>query len=153
MARIGIITCANCTQEANCAAVVCLGELRKRRGFFEGYPKDEPLELIGLISCAGCPTLAAPEKILRRIKAVADFRLDALHISFCMTAVCPFLHKYVEVINEHFPDLELVFGTHKPLPPAEFRRGIKELLCQTLNPPQTMADMIRGTLKTPEDNE
>src|SRR4030042_2092192 len=132
MARVGIITCLNCTQDANCASVVCLADLRKRRGFFERYPKDEPLDLMGLISCAGCPTLAAPEKILRRVKAVADFKIKALHLSFCMTAVCPFVNKYVELIKANFPDLEIVLGTHKPGPPAEFRRGVKELLCQTL---------------------
>jgi predicted metal-binding protein len=151
MARIGIINCGNCTQDANCAAVVCLADLRKRRGFFEGYPKDEPLDLVGLISCAGCPTVAAADKILRRVKAIADFRIDALHLSYCMTAVCPFAHKYVEVIKENFSGLEIVLGTHKPAPPAEFRRGVKELLCQTLNPPQSMADMIRGTIKVPQE--
>ena len=66
MARIAILTCSNCTQDSNCASVVCLGDMRKRRGFFEPYPKDEPLDLIGIINCAGCPTLAAPEKILKR---------------------------------------------------------------------------------------
>jgi predicted metal-binding protein len=142
----------NCTQDANCAAVVCLGDLRKRRGFFEGYPKDEPLDLVGLISCAGCPTAAAPEKILRRVKALADFRIDALHLSYCMTAVCPFVHKYEQVIQEKFPQVEIVLGTHQPnRPKEEFRRGVKELLCQTLNPAQTMADMIRGTIKTPPE--
>ncbi len=151
MARIGIINCGNCTQDANCAAVVCLGDMRKRRGFFERYPKDEPLELVGIISCAGCPTAAAAAKILRRVKAVADFRIDALHLSYCMTAVCPFVHKYEEVIKENFPGLEIVLGTHKPAPLPEFRRGVKELLCQTLNPPQTMADLIRGTIKTPQE--
>ena len=151
MARIGIITCANCTQDTNCASVVCLGDMRKRRGFFERYPKDEPLDLVGLISCAGCPTLAAPEKILRRVKAVADFKIDALHLSYCMTALCPFVHKYEAVIKENFPGLELVLGTHKPAPPAEFRQGMKELLCQTLAGTQTMADMIRGTMKTPQE--
>jgi predicted metal-binding protein len=152
MARIGIITCANCTQDANCASVVCLADLRKRRGFFERYPKDEPLDLVGLISCAGCPTVAAPEKILRRVKAMAAFRVDALHLSYCMTAVCPFVHKYVEVIKENFPKLEIVQGTHQPAGTlADFRRGVKELLCQTLASTQTMADMIRGTMKTPQE--
>jgi predicted metal-binding protein len=151
MARIGIITCLNCTQDANCAAVVCLADMRKRRAFFEDYPKDEPLDLVGIISCGGCPTLAAPEKILRRVKAVADFKIDVLHLSFCMTAVCPFVSRYVEVIQEAFPGLKIVLGTHKPGPPAEFRRGVKELLCQSLAGTQTMADMIRGTLKTPTE--
>jgi hypothetical protein len=36
MARIGIPTCSNCTQESHCASVVCLGDMRKREGFFEG---------------------------------------------------------------------------------------------------------------------
>ena len=91
MARIAILTCYNCTQDSNCASVVCLGDMRKRRGFFEQYPKDEPLDLIGIINCAGCPTLAAPEKILKRVRAVAEFRLDALHLSFCMVTLCPFI--------------------------------------------------------------
>jgi predicted metal-binding protein len=151
MARIGIINCANCTQEANCAAVVCLRDLRKRRGFFDRYPQEEPLDLIGIISCAGCPTLAAPEKILRRVGALAKFRIEALHFSFCMTAVCPFLKKYMQVIARQYPELELVLGTHKPADRDHFTRGVKELLCQTLASTQTMTDMIRGTIKIPGD--
>jgi len=104
MARIGIITCSNCTQESNCASVVCLADLRKRRGFFEQYPKDEPLDLIGIINCAGCPTIAAPEKILKRVRAVASYRLDALHLSFCLVALCPFVKIYSGLIKEAFPD-------------------------------------------------
>jgi len=40
MARIGIMTCSNCT------SVVCLSDMRKRRGFFSRYPKDQPLDLL-----------------------------------------------------------------------------------------------------------
>ena len=47
--------------------------------------------------------------------------------------------------------LEIVLGTHKPSPVPEFRRGVKELLCQTLAGTQTMADIIRGTIKTPQE--
>jgi len=151
MARIGIITCSNCTQESHCASVVCLGDLRKRRGFFEQYPQDEPLDLIGIISCAGCPTAVAPEKILKRVKAVAEFKVDALHLSFCMTAVCPFINMYVDVIKNAFPQIHLVMGTHKPVDQAMFRRGIKELLCPTITSPQTMNDLIRGTIKIPQE--
>ncbi len=150
MARIGIITCSNCTQESHCASVVCLGDLRKRRGFFEQYPRDEPLDLIGIISCAGCPTTAAPEKILKRVRAVAEFKIDALHLSFCMTAVCPFIKLYVESIKKAFPQINIVMGTHKPIDKERFRQGLKELLCQTITSPQTMNDMIKGSLKIPE---
>ena len=150
MARIGILTCSNSTQEANCALVVCLGDLRKRRGFFEGYSKNEPLDLIGMINCAGCPTVAAPEKILRRVRALAEFKPDALHFSFCMTAVCPFIKQYKKIIREQYPKLGIVMGTHKPINKKEFKRGVKELRCQTIKQPQDMNAMIKGTLELPD---
>jgi predicted metal-binding protein len=152
MARIGILTCSNCTQETNCAAVVCLGDLRKRRGFFERYKDEEHLDLIGIINCACCPTLAAPEKILKRVRALAEYRLDALHFSFCVTALCPFLKNYERVIREAYPELTLVFGTHVPKDREEFRAGVRELLCQTIVKPQEMNDLIKGTLRQPEDD-
>ncbi len=151
MARIGILTCSNCTQETNCASVVCLGDMRKRQGFFAQYPQDEPLDLVGIINCAGCPTLAAPEKILKRVRAVAEFRIDALHLSFCMVALCPFVNSYINLIKREFPGIIIVKGTHQPADRDRFHRGVKELLCQTLARPQTMNDLIRGTINIPKN--
>lgn len=147
MARIGILTCSNCTQDTNCASVVCLGDMRKRRGFFERYQNDEKLDLIGIINCSGCPTLAAPEKILKRVKALAGYKLDALHLSYCMTALCPFLNKYQAVIAQAYPDLEIVSGTHIPKDKMQFRSDVKELLCPTVSVVQDMNDIIKGTLQ------
>ena len=147
MARIGILTCSNCTQDTNCASVVCLGDMRKRRGFFERYQNDEKLDLIGIINCSGCPTLAAPEKILKRVKALADYKLDALHLSYCMTALCPFPNKYQAVIAQAYPDLEIVSGTHIPKDKMQFRSDVKELLCPTVSVVQDMNDIIKGTLQ------
>ena len=147
MARIGILTCSNCTQDTNCASVVCLGDMRKRRGFFERYQNDEKLDLIGIINCSGCPTLAAPEKILKRVKALADYKLDALHLSYCMTALCPFLNKYQAFIAQAYPDLEVVSGTHIPKDKMQFRSDVKELLCPTVSVVQDMNDIIKGTLQ------
>ena len=146
MARIGILTCSNCTQDTNCASVVCLGDMRKRRGYFARYAEANELLLIGIINCAGCPTLAAPEKILKRVKALASYKLDALHFSYCMTALCPFLKKYQKVIREAYPQLEIIAGTHIPKDNKQFRQGVKELLCPTLHETQDMNDMIKGTL-------
>jgi len=151
MARIGILTCSNCTQGANCASVVCLGDMRKRRGFFERYRHDEKLDLIGIINCSGCPTLAAPDKILSRVKALADYRLDALHLSYCMTALCPFLKKYQAVISRAYPDLEIISGTHVPKDKQQFRNSVKELLCPSIHEIQDMNNIIKGTLKTKQE--
>ena len=151
MARIGILTCSNCTQDTNCAAVVCLGDMRKRRGFFERYKEEEKLDLIGIINCAGCPTLAAPEKIMKRVKALAEYRLDALHFSYSMTALCPFLKKYQAVITQTYPDLAIVLGTHITKDREQFRKDVKELLCPTVSEIQDMNDIIRGRLKKKDD--
>lgn len=41
MARIGILTCSNATQDLGCSSVSCLADFRKRKGTFDEYPEDE----------------------------------------------------------------------------------------------------------------
>jgi len=147
VARIGILTCSNCTQDTNCASVACLGDMRKRRGLFERYSDENQLDLIGIINCSGCPTLAAPEKILKRVKALAGYRLDALHFSYCMTVLCPFIKKYDKIIRENFSELEIIHGTHTPKDKKVFQEEVKELLCPTVSIAQDMNDVIKRTLK------
>ncbi|MDI6913142.1 MAG: CGGC domain-containing protein [Desulfitobacteriaceae bacterium] len=59
MARIGILTCSNATRDLGCLSVSCLHDLRKRKGAFARYPSEEKLDLVGIINCSGCPSLAA----------------------------------------------------------------------------------------------
>ena len=101
-----------------------------------------------MINCAGCPTLAAPGKILNRVRAVGEYRIDALHFSYCMTALCPFLSKYEKVIHEEYPNLTIVHGTHKPLDKAEFHGMVRELLCPSASRPKTMSDRIKESMKS-----
>ena len=49
MARIGILTCSNATQDLGCSSASCLADLRKRHGSFADYPADEPIHLVGII--------------------------------------------------------------------------------------------------------
>ena len=149
MSRIGILTCSNCTQDVNCASVVCLGDLRKRRGLFEQYAEDDILHLIGIINCAGCPTLAAPEKILKRTRSLTEYRIDALHFSYCMTALCPFLKLYDNIIKRQNPGLKIVHGTHRPTSKEKFQRQVKEMVCPEVIVPQDMNDLIKNRLQLP----
>lgn len=140
MARIGIITCSNCNQDLDCASLGCLDDMHRRRGFFEQYSPEEPLELAGIINCAGCPTVNAQAKILRRVRSIAEFGVDAIHFSYCITALCTFTKKYTRVIQEAYPEVGLVMGTHPPGDPKKFRGEIKEMLCAYRF---TMADLIK----------
>src|SRR5574342_816354 len=113
MARIGILTCTNATQDLGCSSASCLADFRKRKGAFAEYPAEQKLDLVGIINCPGCPTIIGPDKLLKRIRALTDFRIDALHFSFCVKALCPFKEQYSKALQEAFPKITVVMGTHE----------------------------------------
>lgn len=140
MARIGILTCSNATQDLGCSSASCLADLRKRRGTFADYPKDEPLDLVGIINCPGCPTLTGADKLLQRIRALTEFRVDAIHFTYCMKALCPFKEKYKTAFEKAFPNIKIVIGTHQEhVTPEEYRERVRKLFCQ---PRKMMVDLI-----------
>ena len=142
MARIGILTCSNATQDLGCSSVSCLADFRKRKGTFSRYPEDEKLTLVGIINCPGCPTLTGPEKLLQRIRALTEFKVDSIHFTYCMKSLCPFVEKYRKALKKSYPDISVVIGSHEEhISPEEFRQKVKKLFCQQ---PKTMVDVILG---------
>ena len=140
MAKIGILTCSNATQDLGCSSVSCLADVRKRKGTFAEYPADEKLTLTGIINCPGCPTLTGPDKLIERIRALTDFGVDSIHFSYCVKALCPFEEKYKDSIEKSFPNIRIIIGTHEEhISPDEFRRRVKKLFRQ---PRRTMVDII-----------
>jgi predicted metal-binding protein len=140
MAKIGILTCSNATQDLGCSSVSCLSDFRKGKGTFADYPQDEKLTLVGLINCPGCPTLTGPDKLFQRIRALTEFGVDVIHLSYCMKALCPFTERYKTALEQTFPKIRVVIGTHEEhVTPEEFRRRVKKLFCQ---PRKTMVDII-----------
>src|SRR5512140_433413 len=131
MARIGILTCSNATQDLGCSSTSCLADFRKRKGTFAEYPIDKPLDLIGIINCPGCPTLIGPDKLIQRIRGLTEFRVEAIHFSYCIKALCPFREQYRNALEKAFPDIKIVVGTHEEhITPEEFRGRVKKLICQ-----------------------
>ena len=140
MAKIGILTCSNATQDLGCSSVSCLADFRQRKGTFAAYPESEKLTLAGIINCAGCPTLTGPDKLIGRIRALTEFGVDTIHFAYCVKALCPFKEKYKEALEEAFPMIKIVIGTHEEhVTPEEFRRRVKKLFRQ---PRKTMVDII-----------
>ena len=140
MAKIGILTCSNATQDLGCSSVSCLADFRKRKGTFAEYSDNEKLTLAGIINCPGCPTLTGPDKLLQRIRALTEFGVDTIHFSYCMKALCPFKEKYREAVEQAFPKIRIVIGTHEEhVTPEEFRRRVQKLFRQQR---KTMVDVI-----------
>ncbi len=139
MPRIGILTCTNATQDLGCSSVVCLADLRKRRGTFAAYPADQKLDLVGIINCPGCPTLTGTDKLLQRIRALTEVRIDAIHLANCVKALCPFKQQYEKALKAAHPAIAVVIGTHEEhITDDEFRQRVKKLFCQ---PRKTMVDV------------
>jgi predicted metal-binding protein len=140
MARIGILTCSNATQDLGCSSVSCLADFRKRKGAFSKYPQEEKLTLTGIINCPGCPTLTGADKLLQRIRALTEFKVDTIHFTYCMKALCPFVKMYAKALEENFPDVNIVIGTHtEHITPEEYRKRVKKLFC---HPQKSMVDVI-----------
>lgn len=126
--RIGIMTCSNITQDLNCASSICLKDLRAGSGRFAPY---DDAELVGIISCAGCPGNLGANKLANRIRALTELNPDAIHFSSCMINLCPFKEKYRQMLNEKYPDIEVVFGTHDPpegVTPEIFVETVRKLI-------------------------
>ncbi len=112
MTKIGLLTCNNMNQDLGCCSAGCLHDARKGKGKFAPYGNSGGVEMIGIITCAGCPTTIGHEKILSRASALADCGAEAIHISTCMDALCPFVKKYERLLSEHMPNVKIVRGSH-----------------------------------------
>ncbi len=113
--KIGIINCSNFDQDLNCCASCCLKAAKECSGTFEQYRDSGGVEIVGLLSCSGCPTMMAHEKIFRRVRSLVRAGAEAIHLSSCMNNICPFKNRYQSIINERFPDVKVEIGTHPEL--------------------------------------
>jgi hypothetical protein len=66
--------------------------------------------------------------------------VDTIHFSNCVKALCPFQEQYRKALNEAFPKITIVIGTHQEhLTPEELRQRVKRLFCQ---PKKSMMNVI-----------
>jgi predicted metal-binding protein len=133
----------------DCIMIGCFGNLRSRKGQFARYSEEDPPELVGIISCGGCPTAVGSGKVWQKVKALIEYGVKSLHLTSCLIQICPFKNEFVEAIRREYPDLEIVEGTH-PFHDAEaFKRGIRELATQKAVTPQKMNDIVFRRIKFP----
>ena len=72
--------------------------------------------------------------------SLTEFGVDTIHFTYCMKALCPFKEKYKSAIEERFPHIKIVIGTHEEhVTPEEYRNRVKKLCCR---PRVTMVDVI-----------
>ena len=111
--KIGILTCSNTTRVLDCPVGACLTDMYEKKGAFSEY-KNTDTELVGINSCSSCPTIAGEEVILPKIESLKFYGAEKIHLSYCMMVLCPFIKKYIRVIEKNFPEIDLIKGTHEP---------------------------------------
>jgi predicted metal-binding protein len=126
--KTGILTCSNTTRVLDCPLGACLKDLYERKGAFKEYG-NKRIELVGINSCHGCPTVVGESSILSKIESLKHYGATHIHISYCVLVLCPFVKRYIKVIKDKFPDLNLIQGTHQPHQSREkFKCDIKNML-------------------------
>jgi len=128
MKRIGIIACANTTKVLDCPLSPCLRDFYDRKGEFARY-KEIELELAGIVSCPGCFGGLVPEAILSKAHSLIHYGVDAIHLTYCMKVFCPYVKIYKKILNDKYPETEIIVGTHEPHDPIEvLKKSISDFL-------------------------
>jgi len=126
--KIGILTCSNTTRILDCPLSPCLKDMYERKGLFEKY-RNRDIELTGICSCNGCPTISGEEIILPKIESLLHYGATHIHLSYCLTTICPFKNKYIAAIRKNFKGINLIAGTHEPHQTDEqFRCDVMKML-------------------------
>ena len=144
MKIIGILTCSNTTQDLGCSSFKCLEDVNRNGGEFIRHQAQGGAQLAGIINCAGCPTAAAPEKLLERVRSLTVLGVEAVHLSACIMALCPFKNKYAKLLEEQFPEIEIIKGTHDA-PEGEEEKFVgwaKQMLSSKPNPMADLAEQV-----------
>jgi predicted metal-binding protein len=110
MAKIGIIIC---NREKTCFGGKCFMSIQERAGAFRKYSKNEPLEIVGFITCGGCPG----ERLERAPSEMKKYGAEEIYLASCFLAgypPCPYIGDFIQYI-ENYVKLPVVVGTH-PMP-------------------------------------
>lgn len=108
--KIGIIIC---DRYSSCAGGKCFRAARKREGAFSKYDGGEQLDVVGFVSCGGCPggnAEYAPEEMVNN-------GAEAIHLATGLVVgypPCPYTDYFKEFIETKF-HIPVVVGTH-PIP-------------------------------------
>ncbi len=144
MTDIGILTCSNTTQDVGCSVFGCLRAVSDGQAPFSAAQYPDGARVVGVISCAGCAGKRSHEKILRRVGALTAAGAKAIHFATCMVDGCPFLARYESVIQETYPEVAVVRGSHARPPEGFLDRLNAALVAPRPSVPEIAAALRAG---------
>ena len=112
MKKAGIIRCAS--TEAMCPGAACFKVAKEGKGMFS---ETGPVEVIGFLTCGGCPG----KQVLPRVLKMIEKGAEVIALSSCVVGKkpgdkyypCPFLENLKSVLEKEVKDkVQLIYGTH-----------------------------------------
>jgi len=110
MVKIGVMIC---DRNRKCTGNKCFRAIIGREGMFSLYPADEKIEVIGWMTCGGCPG----ERLEHAPADMKKYGADVIYLASCYLAgypACPYIKDHKDYI-ENVVGLPVVIGTH-PMP-------------------------------------
>ena len=108
--KLGIFIC---DRYSDCAGGKCFRAVRERAGAFSQYEQGEDLEVVGFVTCGGCPggnIEYAPEEMINN-------GAEAIHLATGFVvgyAPCQHIDYFKEFVEKRY-QVPVVVGTH-PIP-------------------------------------
>ncbi len=111
MEKILIVGCKNIMNEQCIACSRCMVAFNKREGEFAKYDKDA--QLIGMLSCGGCPGSGVVTRLaqLNAWNAKNKEKPTKVHVSACIYENCPNGKEIVDKIKAK-AGVPVIEGTH-----------------------------------------
>lgn len=110
--KLGIIRCA--MTEDYCPGTWDFKAVRERTGVFQDVPADEDIEIVGFVTCGGCPG----KKALMRGRQLVDRGADAIAFASCIKVgtpigyACPFAARMQKLVENDIGDEVKVIYDH-----------------------------------------
>lgn len=110
MVKIGVMIC---DRNRKCTGNKCFRAINEHDGVFSNYPKDEKIELVGWMTCGGCPG----ERLEFAPEDMKKYGAEVIYLASCYLAgypACPYIKDHKDYI-ETVVGSPVVIGTH-PMP-------------------------------------
>lgn len=100
--KIGLIRCRE--TEGMCPGTMDFKVIKEKKGAFEGIEED--IEIVGLVTCGGCPG----KKIIPRAEEMLKRGADTIVLCSCITRgnpigfPCPHAQQIIEIVKKRLGD-------------------------------------------------
>ncbi|MFP4316171.1 MAG: CGGC domain-containing protein [Desulfovibrionales bacterium] len=117
--KILIIGCKNAMDDICIGCSRCLVSFNRREGMFERYQGNGNAEILGLLSCGGCPGPAIVTRLaqVKLWNAPLNEKPTKIHIAPCIGDHCPYADDIITKIKVK-SHIEVIEGTH-PYAPSD----------------------------------